>query len=77
MLPAGVDKYTWRLFDENAKAVPMAGHEDGAPVADVDGDEMRLSFVRAELSFVWAELSFVWAEPTSVRAELIEDLLFS
>jgi hypothetical protein len=43
MLPAGVDKYTWRLFDENAKAVPMAGHEDGAPVSDVDGDEQSAS----------------------------------
>lgn len=42
MLPAGVDKYTWRLFDENQKAVPMAGHEDGAPVGDVDGDEQSV-----------------------------------
>lgn len=42
-VPAGVDKYTWRLFDENANAVPMAGNEDGAPVADVDGDEQSAS----------------------------------
>lgn len=38
-VPAGVDKYTWRMFDKRGKAVPMSGHEDGAPHADVDGDE--------------------------------------
>lgn len=38
-VPVGVDKYTWRMFDKRAGAVPMAGHEDGAPHADVDGDE--------------------------------------
>lgn len=42
-VPAGVDKHTWRLFDENANAVPMSGHEDGAPLADVDGDEQSVS----------------------------------
>ncbi len=38
-VPAGVDKYTWRLFNGRGEAVPMAGNEDGAPQADVDGAE--------------------------------------
>lgn len=38
-VPVGVDKYTWRMFDKRGGAVPMAGHEDGAPHSDVDGDE--------------------------------------
>lgn len=38
-VPAGVDKYTFRTFDKRGKAVPMAGHENGAPAVDVDGEE--------------------------------------
>lgn len=38
-VPAGVDKYTFRTFDRRGKAVPMAGHENGAPTVDVDGEE--------------------------------------
>lgn len=38
-VPVGVDKHTWRMFDKRGGAVPMAGHEEGAPHADVDGDE--------------------------------------
>lgn len=38
-VPAGVDKYTFRTFDKRGKAVPMAGHENGAPTVDVDGEE--------------------------------------
>lgn len=52
-LPAGVDKYTWRLFDERSKAVPMAGHEDGAPVADVDGDESSTSMMSWAAAFAY------------------------
>jgi hypothetical protein len=43
-VPAGVDKYTWRMFDgKGGNAVPMAGHEDGAPTVDVDGEESSTS----------------------------------
>ena len=35
----GVDKLTSKMIDGRGKAVPFAGHEEGAPVADIDGDE--------------------------------------
>lgn len=39
-LAMGVQKHTSRMIDGRAKAVPFAGHEEGAPVADIDGDEV-------------------------------------
>lgn len=44
-VPAGVNKYTWRLFDERSKAEPMSGHEDGAPLADVNAAESSTSLM--------------------------------
>lgn len=38
-LPVEMDQYTFRLMDKRGVAVPFAGHEDGAPLANVDASE--------------------------------------
>lgn len=52
-VPAGVTKYTWRLFDERSRAEPMSGHEDGAPIGDVDGDEQSTSLMSWAAGFAY------------------------
>lgn len=39
LVKMGVDKLTSQIVDRRGKAVPFAGHEDGAPQVDVDGEE--------------------------------------
>jgi len=52
-VPAGVLKHTFRVFDKRGKSVPMAGHENGAPMSDVDGTEESSELMSWADSYGW------------------------
>lgn len=52
-VPAGSPKYTWRWFDKRGKAVPFAGHENGAPMVDVEGNEDSTDLMSFTSAYGW------------------------
>lgn len=52
-VPAGVTKYTFRLFDKRGDAVPFAGSEDGAPMVDIDGEEQSANLMSYVDAYGW------------------------
>lgn len=73
-VPAGVTKFTWRLFDERSKAEPMSGHEDGAPIGDVDADEQSTYLMSWAAGFAYnideiAAASFAGMPLEQMRAD--------
>lgn len=52
-VPEGVDTYTWKLFDMRGAAVPMSGSDSGAPLAQIEGEEMSAYLQSFKIAYGW------------------------